>query len=244
MILFFTILAETFFTTYLVTFYPVGQLTHGNGLLIVCYIGDFVFFLRILLSFRIAIYDKGELNTNFQYITLHYLKGVMFLDLFTLLNIIGYFFLDSSWRALMTLAVIRMYKIPIIIGMFEDYFQVSRELGSFIRVLKLGLILFVYAHMCGCALYAVGFYDGGEENSWITNGDFENLGPGDLYVISVYWASQTITTVGYGDITPVKIQERILLIALFLGSSIVLGYIISTIASILAEMSTFTEENW
>lgn len=30
------------------------------------------------------------------------------------------------------------------------------------------------------------------------------------YLVSVYWALQTLTTVGYGDITPRSVYERIL----------------------------------
>ncbi len=169
---------------------------------------------------------------------------MLLIDLFSLLNIIGYFFLDSSWRALIALAAIRIYKIPIIIGVFENYFQVSREIGSLIRVIKLGLVMYLYAHFCACALYALGSHEANPPGSWITNKDFEGESAGDLYVISVYWSAQTITTVGYGDITPVTIRERILLIFIFLCSSIILGYIIGTIASILSEMSSFTDENW
>jgi hypothetical protein len=53
------------------------------------------------------------------------------------------------------------------------------------------------------------------------------------YVSSLYWAYTTMTTVGYGDITPTTTFERIFaVIAMFFGASL-FGYVIGSIASLM-----------
>jgi Trk-type K+ transport system membrane component len=47
------------------------------------------------------------------------------------------------------------------------------------------------------------------QGTWLEKYDHKNLDNGDLYAIAIYWAVQTITTVGYGDISSENTTERI-----------------------------------
>jgi hypothetical protein len=61
---------------------------------------------------------------------------------------------------------------------------------------------------------------------------------GAQYVASLYWACTTMTTVGYGDITPTNMPERIYAIcAMFFGATM-FGYVIGSIASIYEKASS------
>ena len=56
------------------------------------------------------------------------------------------------------------------------------------------------------------------------------------YVYSIYWALTTLTTVGYGDITPCNdIERNYTLLALLIGA-LVFGYMVSTIGALIAGM--------
>ena len=55
-------------------------------------------------------------------------------------------------------------------------------------------------------------------SDWITYNEFRNEGIFGLYAISVYFTMQTLTTVGYGDVSIPTSQERFFIIMVqFIG---------------------------
>ena len=105
------------------------------------------------------------------------------------------------------------------------------------------------AHLLACGFYLVGanayyHYDVNSSNAhpdgygrswlqgkaWMTDDqDMEWAQLGPPYVASIYWAFTTISTVGYGDITPDSTSERAyVLMALIFGTS-VFGYIVGQV---------------
>ena len=64
-----------------------------------------------------------------------------------------------------------------------------------------------------------------------------------LYITSAYWAVVTISTVGYGDITPTNFYEVVVNIFLmFIGVSMY-SYIISRLTNIFSQANTMNNED-
>lgn len=54
-------------------------------------------------------------------------------------------------------------------------------------------------HIFGCLWFLIARYDGFSEKSWVIGKDNSII---SLYITSIYWAMQTVSVVGYGDIPP------------------------------------------
>ena len=54
-----------------------------------------------------------------------------------------------------------------------------------------------------------------------------------MYIAAMYWAVQTVTTVGYGNVVPTTVSERVIACFVMLLGGFVFSMIISKVSSVL-----------
>ena len=212
----------------------------GTAWIAISVIVEVAFVVDIWLNFRTAYRGRDdELIVDRLQIAKHYAKTVFVLDLIASVPLTTVLLLldedDSSgaFALLKLFKVFRLFRIS----------RVFRLIAAFqlTAYLQLGLLFsgfILMAHWCGCIFFRIPFLEGTLENgqeNWIQVEGLEDADDGTQYQQSLYWAITTITTVGYGDITPVTQGEQIYVMFVMAFGAIFYATIIGTVGRVLTE---------
>ena len=187
-----------------------------------------LFTVDIVLNFRTPIVKAREVLTSRREIAREYLKTWFVIDFlaaipFDLLVAGALPATSLTFRVLRLLRLTRVFRLVHLAALMRKW-QHSQIFNP--SVLRLGFFLFwvmMFAHWIACGWLALG----GAEMS---------RGESFAYLQSLYWTLTTLTTVGYGDITPDTAEQIIFtMLAMLLGVA-VYGYVIGNVASLLANI--------
>lgn len=222
--------------------YQIGFVeTPGLVWTILNYIVDITFAIDMLLTFFTSIFDgEGNLVVDKKKIAKNYLTGWFWIDLISILPIDKMINVDTTKNAqtlqmakmsrlsriskfIRLVRIIRMMKMlrlckdrDRIASRTEDAVKLDENVKRMLTFLV--VILFVN-HILACLWVFASKFD--PEANWVRDkvgNDFAEIDTAELYLMSFYFVSTTVTTVGYGDMSPANSVERVFsIIMLFVG---------------------------
>ena len=214
---------------------------------------DFLFLIDLILNFFLEYYSKEndilvKINAK---MGCNYISGWFFIDFLASLpiNIYSFFYckkypnyIGHTYEIGKKIDILILFKYLKALKVFEI---LSREKNQFITKIKekysdniilgnifyiLNNILFVLfsLHIISCIYIFIGkhTYPG-----WIFTNDFQNHSFSKLYIISIYYITTTLTTVGYGDISSDSLVEICFRLILITVGIIGYSWIISSISN-------------
>ncbi|CAI2366607.1 unnamed protein product [Moneuplotes crassus] len=226
---------------------------------------DIYFWTDIFVNFNSGIYSKGILVLQRHKIMINYATGWFILDVlasFPYSFILESIFIQDSEssglnslsqtpqllrllkviRFLRILRLIRVLKIKRLVYKIEEYI-VTDTLTLIMDSLKMLMVIFFMTHLMACTFYFVGDYEASVQPlTWIVINDIQDLTLYEKYITCVYFSFTTITTVGYGDISPNTNLEKIYGMLAMLIACGFFAYIVGSIGSIVNKSNIMVSE--
>lgn len=213
------------------------------------YLLDLLFLVDIALNFFTSYRHGGKEVTQRHLTVRHYLRTFFVVDLLANLPLdslllahpdvmVSGVSLVLILRGLRLLRIVRLY---VIVRRWELQGLLN---PGILRIGKFVGTVMILIHWIACAWFLTAFVDRFPADSWAVNEGIENAVPGVQYVRSLYWAITTMTTVGYGDITPGRTVEYVLAMFVMLLGASMYAFIIGNIASLFSNLDSAKAAHW
>eukprot|EP01041_Mallomonas_annulata_P009477 gene9477-19685_t len=119
-------------------------------------------------------------------------------------------------RVLKVSVMLRMLRADLIITNLQGFLSTSHEQ---LQLVKLLFYMLVTIHSLACGLFLVAEVEQADIN-WLEMNNLMSAHVGTKYIVAVYWAAMTATTIGYGDvIMSTTIERAYSVAAMVIGAS-------------------------
>jgi len=144
------------------------------------------------------------------------------------------------YRLLSLFKMMKMFRNNKFMEITLTYLNISPDMKQiFSSLIRMVFLL----HIVGCTFAIVALLSGQEKGiSWISSLGISDESVETRYIAACYYSITTISTVGYGDITPTNETEVIMTIGLIFFGVSMYSYIISRLTSIFAIVNNSNSE--
>jgi len=238
--------------------------TQLDAMFVVTCVVDFIFIVDMVLQFflmyNVTTRYGNRLEHRHSRIVVHYLRTWFVVDFLSVIPFDLLALLVQSndvlkakglkiFRLLRMLKMMRMLKAARLFRRLETSLLVTNTF-QVLHMQKFVFYLVLISHWLAC-LWALTFsLVDSDSPRWVDTFEDSELAVSEktkdsvwkIYVAALYFTAYTMTSVGYGDVTPVNILERTVCILILFISGIVWACVIGQVTSIVSNLDAHEQE--
>jgi len=223
---------------------------------------DICFLVDVTWNLNTAYFNKdGTLEYSRKKIFIKYLKGWLLIDITASipLGVIEALLLGEqetgSYNSLIRLSKLRslpkLFRLSKVAKLLKHYKkssvidQVQIVLGidqSVMRLISLVFGVLISVHVMTCFWYLTARLENFGIDTWVFREGYMNSDIFSSYLASLYWTMTTLTTIGYGDITPLTPFEKLVAICWMIAGLYFLSFTITSLSSAMSFEDTQQED--
>mmetsp|Transcript_14880 Transcript_14880/g.25342 ORF Transcript_14880/g.25342 Transcript_14880/m.25342 type:complete len:352 (+) Transcript_14880:683-1738(+) len=219
---------------------------------------DSLFFIDIVLTFFTAQEDENNtFVTSKLEIATNYMKGWFFIDLFTTIpfqvierlgsndsnigdsKVLRLMRIPRLYRLLRIFRLVKMFRLLKVAKLqsMNKFLKLSNSIKEILKII--GAIIFM-THLMGCFWFLQAKLTDFPDSCWVVQDNMLYASSGNQYLVAFYWAFQTLTTVGFGDISAGNEIEQLIAICWMVFG---VGFYSYTIGNMTQMISSFDSDN-
>ncbi|XP_078508825.1 uncharacterized protein LOC144768773 isoform X2 [Lissotriton helveticus] len=244
------VVAIASFSSSIISVFQVCLDTSIQSLWAIQYFLDTICVLNIGSRFYIGFLSHGMVIMDKSEIRKHYLRHWFCLDV---LSSFPFELIKLAFPEDVGLGQIVTYcRMSCLLRIFRFFALISYLSGeprvnkTYLAVIRYASLLILLIHTCGCIWYSIGcsrthylvkrhcFMNTSWPKLLLEYGqNLENMTIGENYVVSIYWATATVTEIEYGDIFAQNTSEVIIsIVSIWLGTATISGMIMAGMSSL------------